>query len=381
MKLKIMIVLELAGTVITPFTGMLLADLGCEVVRVDAPVKSKRSPWVDSLCRRKKSVVIDFKSPPSRQAFFDLLQAADVLIDPHRPGVSDRMFGMSVDEMCRRYPRLIYARVTGFARDDEIYGQAVGHESNYMAVSGGLPALHHVHGKAGVLSKPTTNYLANFGGGGMASIVGILAAIVHRAASGKGQIVDASVQQGTAYMATIQLQRRNGQPKDEPSLDINDAPYSEVYRTLDGKYMMVVCVEDAFYERMIRLLGLDPVAIPSREDRSNWPVLKELLAERFGSNTQRHWRDVFDGAQACVSPVLDAEDIKSSQPLVQLSETPSLPPTDEAGRIPQLEPGEGCEDVCQSWLEPRSTLDPAGLLIDSSSRVLSRRTVGRGSKL
>ncbi|CRG83579.1 Isopenicillin N epimerase component 2 [Talaromyces islandicus] len=371
-------VLELAGTVITPFTGMLLADLGCDVVRVDAPAQSKKSPWVDSLCRRKKSVVIDFKSPPSRQAFFDLLQAADVLIDPHRAGVFDRLSGMSADELCRRYPRLIYARVTGFARDDKIYGQAVGHESNYMAVSGGLPALHHVHGKAGILFKPTTNYVANFGGGGMASVVGILAAIVHRAASGKGQIVDASVQQGTAYMATIQLQRRNGQPKGEPSLDINDSPYSDVYRTLDGKYMMVVCVEDAYYERMIRLLGLEPGTIPSREDRGNWPVLKKLIGQRFGSKTQRHWRDVFDGAQACVTPVLDADDMDSSPPLVQLSETPSLPLPDETGRIPQLEPGEGSEEICQSWLGPRSTFDPAGLVIDGSSRILSRRSSTAG---
>lgn len=376
-----MIVLELAGTVITPFTGMLLADLGCDVVRVDAPAQSKRTPWVDSLCRRKKSVVIDFKSPPSRQAFFDLLRAADVLIDPHRPGVFDRMVGMSGDELCRRYPRLVYARVTGFARNDKIYGKAVGHESNYMAVSGGLPALHHVHGKAGILSKPTTNYLGNFGGASMASVVGILSAIVHRTVSGKGQIIDASVQQGTAYMATIQLQRRNGQPEGEPSLDINDSPYSDVYRTLDGKYMMVVCVEDAFYEQMIRLLGLDPGTIPSREDRSNWPVLKELIAQRFGSNTQRYWRDVFDNTQSCVSPVLDADDIDSSQPLVQLSETPSLPIIGETGRILRLEPGEGSEEICQSWLGPRSTLDPGGFVIDRSSRVLSRRSVGRGSKL
>jgi alpha-methylacyl-CoA racemase len=378
-----MIVLELAGNVLTPFTGMLLADLGCDVVRVDGPAQSRKNPWVDSLCRRKKSVVIDFKSPPSREAFFDLLQAADVLIDPHRPGVFDRLSGMSTDELCRRYPRLIFARLTGFARDDKIYGQTIGHESNYMAVSGGLPALHHVHGKAGILSKPTTNYLANFGGGSMASVIGILTAIIHRAASGKGQIVDASVQQGTAYMATIQLQRRNGQPKGEPSLDINDSPYSDVYRTLDGKYMMLVCVEDVYYERMIRLLGLDPRTIPSREVRRNWPVLKELIAQRFGSNTQRHWRDVFDDVQACVSPVLDADEMDSSPPLVQLSETPSLPIplTSETKRIPQLEPGECSEEICQRWLGLRSTLDPAGLVIDGSSRVLSRLSVTRGSKL
>ncbi|KAH8688825.1 CoA-transferase family III domain-containing protein [Talaromyces proteolyticus] len=346
-------VLELAGTVIGPFTGMVLADLGCDVVRIDPPSSKKNSPWIDSLCRRKSSVVVDFASPSSLQAFFDLLTVADILIDPYRPGAFERSIGMNAEELCRQFPRLVYARINGFAHDDQTYSHAVGHEGNYIAVSGGLPSLQHMRGKNGVLFKPTTNYLADFGPGSMACIVGILCALMQRSVSGRGQVVDASVQQGTAYMSIFPRQRREHAEQattGEPSLDTDHAPYYDIYR-------------------------LDPAVMPGRDDRSNWPALREVLGEKFASETQKHWRSVFDGANACVSPILDFDDagVDLGRPLVQLSETPSLPIPKEHG-IPSLGLGEGSADACRRWLGKRTDL-----VIDSSSFILKKNN-GRGLK-
>lgn len=297
-----------------------------------------------------------------------LLEVADVLIDSYRPGAFERMIGMSADELCGRFPRLIYARVTGYSRYDERYANALGHENNFVAVSGALPALQHASptssstdtsNKDSAISSPTVNYLADFGGGSMSCVVGILAAVIHRNASGKGQIVDASVQQGTRYLATFPLQRRNGQPDSEPTLaGVNDAPWSDVYKTADGKYMMVSSIEDALYQRLIRGLALDPANVPDRTDRRNWSAIRDVLAARFASQSQSHWRSVFDRLQACVSPVLDVDDghIGVEQPLVHMSRTPSLPTATTAEamglgtKVPELVPGRDNEEVVRRWL-------------------------------
>lgn len=370
-------VLELAGAVMGPFAGMVLADLGCDVVRVDPPPAnngSQKKIWVDTLCRHKRSVVVDFKSPASRAAFLELLEVADILIDPYRPGAFDRMIGMAADELCQRYPRLIYARLTGFSRYDKRYSHVPGHENNFMAVSGALPALQNVlqrGEKNGTVSRMTVNYLADCGGGSMGCVTGILAAVIHRTASGKGQIVDASVQQGTSYLATFPLQRRNGQPAGEPEIPVNDAPWSDVYRTSDGKYMMVCSIEDVFYDRMIRGLGLDPTVIPDRADRRNWSKLGDILAKRFASRTQNYWRGVFDDLQACVSPVVDADDpsVDIDQPLVNLSRTPSLPGELSSRHSPKLSSGQGDEEVLQRWLGAKGNLIA---IHDTASRILTR---------
>jgi alpha-methylacyl-CoA racemase len=361
---------------------MVLADLGCDVVRVEPPATNRNGKaWIDSICRHKSSIVIDFKLPASRQAFLDLLEAADILIDPYRPGAFDRMVGMGADELCRRYPKLIYARLTGFSRHDKRYARALGHENNFMAVSGALPALQHMHGEnenedekgRKLMPKVTVNYVADFGGGSMACVVGILAAVIHRTASGKGQIVDASVQQGTSYLAIFPLQRRKGQPADEPSLPVNDVPWSDVYRTSDGKYMMVCSIEDIFYDRMIRGLGLDATSIPDRADSHNWRKLRDIFTNRFLSESQNHWRGIFDDLPACVSPVLDADDagVDINQPLVHLSRTPSLPMELSEGpsQIPVLRPGQGSEEVVRRWLGARGKSIFTG---DTASRILSQ---------
>jgi alpha-methylacyl-CoA racemase len=381
-------VLELASTVIAPFAGMILADLGCDVVRVDPPAKNRdQKMWIDSICRHKRSIIVDFQQPDSRDAFLGLLEVVDILIDPYRPGTFHRMCGMSADGLCKRYPRLIYARLTGYSRYDKKYARALGHENNFLAVSGALPAMQHAHSAARDGSKPinkvTTNYSANVGGGSMACVVGILAAVVHRNVTGKGQIVDASVQQGASYMASFPLQRRNGKPATEPQLSANDSPWSEVYRTSDKKYMMVCSVEDIFYDRLIRGLGLELISIPDRSDRHNWPKIRDILTKKFASQTQSYWRSIFDDVQACVSPVLDVDDagVDIGHPLVHLSRTPSRPTNvlKDPLHIPELKPGEGAEEVLQSWLGSDNKLI---VVDDAASRILTRvQEIGRQSKI
>lgn len=365
------------GTV--PFAGMVLADFGCDVIRVDAPTvkrgRTSAAPWVDSLCRRKSSIVVDFKSPASRRAFLDLVDVADVLIESYPPGEFDCLLGMTAEEELRkRNPRLIYARLTGFSRHDPIYATKKGHEPNLLAVSGVLGALMSLGDERREMSRPNIPLFADFGGGSLACVVGILMALLHRTITGKGQVVDASVTDSVSYLATFARQRAKGQPPGEPSLDVESAPEAQVYPTLDRRYMLLASLEPNRYERMVRGLGLDPTAIPSREDRKNWSALRNLLAARFASQTQEYWRRVFDDTDAGVTPVLHTDDVDVHKPLVQLSQTPSLAVEKEFS-IPDLQPGDGDIEVLRRWLGPRKD----SLKIDGTTRVCSRKE--RVSKL
>jgi alpha-methylacyl-CoA racemase len=367
---------------------MVLADYGADVVRVDSPSSHQTTTtttagsfsFVDTLCRRKKSIVVDLKSASSRRAFLDLVDVADVLIDPYRPGTLEKL-GLGPEILCRRNPRLIYARLTGFSssssNDDEngLYARRAGHELNYLAVSGALSALLRLSQKDQTqLQKPSIDYLVDFSGGSMACVVGILMALLHRTATGEGQVVDASVVDGLSYLSTFLRQRdRNGQPPGEPPLDAAAAaPYYDLYQTQDGKSMAVAAFEPRFYEQFVQGLGLDPAVLPDRNDRANWLELKRIFTERFTSRTQQDWRGVFDGVDACVTPVLEGD---KDSPLVSLSKSPSLPMEDERDSWPVLTPGEGSEGVLQRWLGSKSST----IAIEPGTRLLSREF--RESKL
>ncbi|KAL1966013.1 hypothetical protein VTN77DRAFT_4953 [Rasamsonia byssochlamydoides] len=359
-------VLELSGVGLAPFTGMVLADYGCDVVRVDPPSSASQTAprsYVDSLCRRKKSVVVDFKSPSSRRAFLDLVDV--------RAGAGDSLSSQSTIDL--------RASDTGFRRNgtttDEnagLYARRAGHELNFLAVSGVLASLSLLRNDER-LQKPSINYLADFCGGSMSCAVGILLALLHRAATGEGQVIDASVVDGVSYLATFPRQRRQGQPEGETALDVASAPYYDVYRTQDGKYMAVAALEQQYYDRFVRGLGLDPAAIPDRNDRAKWLELRSVFTERFASQTQRYWRGVFDGIDACVTPVLDVRDVGRNRPLVSLNRSPSLPVDDEGDSLPMLKPGEGSEEVLRRWLGSRSST----IAIEPGTRVLSREDVPR----
>lgn len=331
---------------------MILADYGADVVRIDREVPTGFGP-VDTLSRRKRSVVIDLKLPSSKEAFLALTDVADILIDPFRPNVLEKL-GLGPEVVCQRNPRLIYARLSGFRRDGT-YAERGGHDINYLAVSGVLSLL----GRKESLPTPPVNLLADFGGGGAVCAMGILLALIHRASSGKGQVVEANMVDGSAYLATFARQHLVtpawDQPRGENLLD-GAAPFYEVYETKEGDFVAVGAMEPQFYAHLLNGLELSKNEIPDRDDRANWPALKKIFQRKFAEHTLSHWREVFDGVDACVTPVLKMKDVEGPyRPLVGLSQSPSLDVADQE-EFPVLHPGTGSMDVLENWLSDRNDL-------------------------
>jgi len=290
-------VIELAGIGPGPFAAMLLADLGAEVTRVDRP---NPGPWEQWLARgRRRRLMADLKRPEGTQLVLDLVTSADVLIEGFRPGVAERL-GLGPDACLARNPALVYGRMTGWGQTGPLAVTA-GHDINYLALTGAL----HAIGRAGGPPQVPVNLLGDFGGGGMYLCVGILAGLLQARATGRGQVVDAAIVDGTAHLMSMTLEMLSaGAWRDERGVNMLDtgAPFYDVYETADGRHMAVGALEPAFYERMLALLELtDP---PDREDPAQWPALREVLAATFVQRTQAEWTELFEGSDACVTPVL-----------------------------------------------------------------------------
>jgi alpha-methylacyl-CoA racemase len=290
-------VVEMAGLAPAPFCGMILADFGADVVRVDRI----GSGSMDHLARGKRSLAVNLKSPEGVETVLRLSDRADVLLEPYRPGVMERL-GLGPEVACGRNPRLIYARLTGFGQDGP-YANMAGHDINYIALSGALSLL----GRRGEKPLPPINLLGDFAGGGMLCALGIALALVERAQSGQGQIVDAAMVDGAAYLSTFIYKFRNaGFWRDERGTNLLDtaAPFYDTYRTKDGHYMSVGAIEPQFYAALLNGLGLDAGAMPAQMDQSQWPAVKQRISDVFASKTRAEWCEIFDGTDACVAPVL-----------------------------------------------------------------------------
>ncbi len=290
-------VVEMAGLAPAPFCGMILADFGADVVRIDRV----GAPSFDQLARGKRSVGVNLKHPDGVATVLRLVERADVLLEPFRPGVMERL-GLGPETACARNPRLVYARLTGFGQDGP-YASMAGHDINYIAISGALSLL----GRRGEKPLPPVNLLGDFAGGGMLCALGIALALVERAQSGKGQIVDAAMVDGAAYLSTFVYKFRNaGMWRDERGTNMLDtgAPFYDTYRTKDGKYVSVGAIESHFYAALLTGLGLDAAAMPHQMDQAKWPETAARFAEIFASRTRDEWCAVFDGTDACVAPVL-----------------------------------------------------------------------------
>ncbi|KNG89292.1 putative isopenicillin N-CoA epimerase [Aspergillus nomiae NRRL 13137] len=347
-------VIELAGLAPGPFAGILLADYGASVLRVDRPGIAT-TPTVDPLTRRKLSVQVDLRDPSSREIFFALLQSADILIDPFRPGVLERLGLCPSTVLLKHNPRLIIARMTGFRRDGK-YQDMAGHDINFIAVSGVLSML----GRAGDLPYPPGNILGDFAGGGAMGFLGILLALVARSVTGRGQVVEANMVDGSAYLATGPRLLRQGPLWDEPrgkNLLDGGCPYYSVYETKDkGRYFAVGANESRFYEKLIQGLGLSVPELPDREVKAHWPVLRSMFQEKFYEKTRDEWEAVFDGTDACATPVLEQDELETDhfeQRLpVRLVDTPGLPiQADDGGWSGGgLVPGHGTQEILASWM-------------------------------
>jgi alpha-methylacyl-CoA racemase len=296
-------VVELAGIGPGPFAGMILADLGAEVVRVDRPAAGDAPPHragVDVLGRGKKSVALDLKRPEAVAAVLDLVAGADALIEGFRPGVTERL-GLGPAQCLARNPRLVYGRMTGWGQDGPLAGQA-GHDIAYIAVTGAL----HAIGEAGGPPQIPINLLGDFGGGGTYLIIGVLAALWAVRGGAPGQVVDAAIVDGTAHLLAMTYgMLASGVWADERGVNMLDggAPFYSVYATADGRHMAVGALEAKFYAEFIARLGLDEE--PARQhDRSGWDALRGRIAAAFAARTQAEWTEVFSSSDACVAPVL-----------------------------------------------------------------------------
>ncbi|EOM75271.1 CoA transferase [Rhodococcus rhodnii] len=295
-------VVELAGIGPGPHAATLLADLGADVVRVQRPglIPSGEGPR-DQTVRSRRIVEADLKSPDDIGSVLDLIDRADVLLEGFRPGVTERM-GIGPQECLDRNPRLIYGRMTGWGQEGPLASNA-GHDINYISLTGIL----HAIGRNGERPVPPLNMVGDFGGGSMFLVTGVLAALVERGVSGKGQVIDAAMVDGALALSHMMWSfRGTGMWSDERGVNFLDtgAPFYEVYETSDGRYMAVGAIEPQFYALLLSGIGLDPADLPHQLDQAKWPEMKKLFADRFAQKTRDEWAEIFYGTDACVSPVL-----------------------------------------------------------------------------
>lgn len=305
-------IVELTGIGPGPFAGMVLSDMGAEVLRVDRAQSVSdvtTSPSSDILGRGRRSVAVDLKHPGGRDTVLRLVERADALIEGYRPGVTERL-GIGPEACSARNPKLVYGRMTGWGQDGPVASTA-GHDIDYISLSGALSLV----GRAGEAPVPPVNLLGDFGGGGLLLAFGVVCALLEASKSGQGQIVDAAMIDGSALLtAMIWSFRADGNwgARGTNMLDTG-AWFYEVYATSDGGYLSFGSIEPQFYAEMVRITGLagdvdGQGPLPAQWDRETWPAMKERLAAVVRTRTRAEWAADFEGTDACVVPVLDLDE-------------------------------------------------------------------------
>lgn len=312
-------VVVLAGMGPVPYTSMLLADLGADVVRVDRPPRrsarplaqvSGMTPEMDVVGRGVGFVVADLKETAGREAVIELAAAAEVFVEGYRPGVAERL-GLGPEVLLEANPALVYARLTGFGQDGPRSREA-GHDINYVAASGVLGHL----GRAGEAPLPPINLLGDYAGGGLLAAFGIVAGVLSARSTGHGQVIDAAMADGAALLsAKLHGLRAAGLYSDERGTNFLDsgAPFYDTYRCADGGYLALGALEADFYAEFISRLGVDTADWPDQNDRARWPRLRELIGGTLAERSRDEWAAVFAGTDACVSPVLTFDEAAASE--------------------------------------------------------------------
>ena len=368
-------VIELAGIGPAPFGCMVLADLGAEVIRVDRIPHPGQAAAKDPLQRGRRSVAVNLKDPAGADVLLRLADGADVLVEGYRPGVAERLgFGPGV--CMGRNPRLIYARMTGWGQDGPLAPRS-GHDIDYIAVSGALDPI----GRPGERPVPPLNLIGDFGGGGMLLAVGVLAALVERASSGRGQVVDAAMVDGSALLtAFIHGLRADGIWRNGRGGNLLDggAPFYDTYQTADGGHVAVGALEPQFYAELLARLGLDGEDLPAQLDRSGWPVLRARFTEVFAKRTRDEWAEIFDGSDACVAPVLRMDEAPDHPHNVargvfgQVDGVPQPMPAPRFSRTPSAAP----QPPARPGAETDAVLGAAGLTAEQITALRERGAVG-----
>lgn len=297
-------VVEFAGLGPGPFCGMLLADLGADVVRIDR--RSRAGGLVGSLGatslldRGKRSIALDLKDDADLAVVRALVERADVLLEGFRPGVMERL-GLGPEQAHAANPALVYGRMTGWGQTGPL-AHSAGHDIGYIALTGALGAT----GRPDERPAPPVNLLGDFGGGGVFLALGVVAGLLHARTTGQGQVVDAAIVDGTAVLTTmIHGMLDTGAWTDARGVNLLDtgAPFYDVYRCADGAFLAVGALEEQFYAALLEGLGLaDDPDLPDRRDPAAWPALRARFAEVIGGRTRAEWWEVFAGTDACVAP-------------------------------------------------------------------------------
>jgi alpha-methylacyl-CoA racemase len=295
-------IVEIAAIGPVPWCGMLLADMGADIIRVDrADGAGAPRRKVDFTRRGRDTVAVDLKRPEGVQFVLRLVEQADALMEGMRPGVMERL-GLGPEPCLAMNPRLVYGRMTGWGQEGPL-AQTAGHDINYIALAGTL----HAIGRKGEAPVPPLNLVGDYGGGGAYLAIGLLGALLESRASGRGQVVDVAMVDGVASLMAGPYGRfASGEWIDARGENLLDggAPWYDVYETADGRYMAVGAVEAKFYQELVDTLGLGGEALPDRGDRGNWAHLRERFAQVFKTRTRDEWQRIFEPTDACVTPVL-----------------------------------------------------------------------------
>ncbi len=292
--------IELAGIGPGPFCGMMLSDMGAEVIRVDRISGGARRPK-DVLARNRRSIAVDLKNPAGVETVLRLVETADGLFEGFRPGVTERL-GLGPEDCMERNEKLVYGRMTGWGQEGPM-AQAAGHDINYIGLSGALHAIGH----AGERPVPPLNLVGDFGGGGMLLAFGLVCALLEAQKSGKGQVIDAAMVDGAAaLMAMFFSMGASGAFKDQRGTNLLDSGshFYDTYETLDGRYICIGSIEPQFYALLVEKAELDAERFSAQMDTSKWPEFKRELAEIFKAKTRDEWCEIMEGTDVCFAPVL-----------------------------------------------------------------------------
>jgi alpha-methylacyl-CoA racemase len=302
-------VLELAGIGPAPMGCMILADMGAEVIRVERAAAAGSDPFTDVSLRGKKSMALNLKDPQGVETLLRMVENADVLVDPYRPGVCEKL-GIGPQVCLARNPRLIFARMTGWGQEGPL-AKAAGHDINYISITGALYATGPKD------EKPVLplNLVGDMGGGGMLLVTGILAALLETASSGKGQVIDAAMVDGAAQLMWMfhGFQAMGFWDADKRKSNMLDggAHFYNTYECADGEYVSIGSIEPQFYAELVRLAELPAEDFGNQNDREQWPVMEDKLAAIMKTKTQAQWCELMEGTDVCFAPVMTFMDAPS----------------------------------------------------------------------
>jgi len=335
-------ILELAGIGPGPFCGMMLADMGAEVIRIERPGGNPMASAGHSVMfRNRRTLALDLKHPAGIATVRRMCRQADALYEGFRPGVAERL-GIGPEDCLKENPKLVYGRMTGWGQSGPL-AQTAGHDINYISLSGAL----HAIGRRGDRPVPPLNLVGDFGGGGMMLAFGIVCGLLEARGSGQGQVIDSSMVEGSAaLMAMFFSMRKEGVFSGQRGAHMLDtgAPFYEVYETRDGQYVSIGSIEPQFYAILSKELQLDPKEYGSQLDLRRWPEQKEKIAALFKQKTRAEWCAIFEGSDVCFAPVLSIDEApehphnRARQSFIEVGGMTQPAPTPRFSRTPPATP-------------------------------------------